>query len=140
MLVMACMSLAGADKAWSGCQYGHQSTSLHWDALHWDAKSNPRDHARSFRFLGQWVYERGEIKYEAWAHQQPCEGPFCRLDRSVPVSTGAIPASHRVDLPVLADFKPSHPRVFMSEWACALADIFAADVYHSVLLKPPNSL
>lgn len=54
-------------------------------------QDNPHGHARNFTFLGQWIYEGGEIKYVPWQGSPPCHGPNCRADDKRPLTTTGSP-------------------------------------------------
>jgi hypothetical protein len=61
----------------AGCHYvaaGKQQT----------VSADPHGHARDFRFLGKWVYERGDIRYVAWESDGPCDGPNCQARKDMP--------------------------------------------------------
>lgn len=83
LLVAWLVTSGWSSQVLAGCHYsdGRTFATQHSD--------NPRDHARNFKFLGQWVYEKGEIKYVAWRPEQPCHGPYCKTHKPVPVTTVA---------------------------------------------------
>jgi len=87
----------------AGCHYGDGRSFL--------ASSepvSPHAHARNFRFLGQWIYEGGEIKYVSWQGSSPCHGPNCQAQRKPQSQTHApVPTTQRltqyaVDSPMLS--------------------------------------
>jgi hypothetical protein len=79
-------------QVYAGCHYGDGRSFQ--SALQSD---NPREHARNFQFLGQWIYEAGEIKYVPWQGAPPCQGPNCHADDPLPQSTSApAPDSSRM--------------------------------------------
>ncbi len=63
--------------------------------------------------MGQWVYERGEMKYVPWQGEAPCHGPNCRTDNPRPVSTSS-PANLVQRVPVVV-LPPEKPSSFASE-------------------------
>ena len=71
------IALLSSSSLHAGCHYGHGSDN-----------SGSFDEAteRNFHFLGQWIYEGGEIKYVPWQGQAPCDGPNCRA-KEQPVTT-----------------------------------------------------
>ncbi len=75
---------ATSSRAWAGCHYAdsrtHQQMKL---------SENPRDHARNFTFLGQWVYERGRSSM-CLARKSALPGPNCHAEKPLPVSTGTV--------------------------------------------------
>ncbi len=95
LLIASAMLLQGSTRLMAGCHYG-DGRSVH----HAKQSDNPREHARNFSFLGQWVYERGEIKYVPWQGSGLCDGPNCQAEKPRPVSTGA-PANSLQRLPVV---------------------------------------
>lgn len=87
MAAFAASALPSLSDLYAGCHYGDgRSFSSATD------EHNPRGHARNFKFLGQWVYEGGEIKYVPWQGAPPCQGPNCHADDDHPL-TSTIPAS-----------------------------------------------
>lgn len=92
-LVGCAVLMTGASRLLAGCHYGDGRTFQ--QMKHSD---NPREHARNFSFLGQWVYERGEIKYVPWQGNSPCHGPNCHADKPLPAST-LTPVSSVTRLP-----------------------------------------
>ncbi len=82
VLIGSAVLVLGASQVLAGCHYG--------DGRSFDQKKNlenPREHARNFSFLGQWVYERGDMKYVPWQGAAPCHGPHCQADEPLPAST-----------------------------------------------------
>lgn len=115
VLVVSAILMQGATRLMAGCHYGDGRSSNQMKQ-----SDNPREHARNFSFLGQWVYERGQIKYVPWQGSGPCNGPNCQAEKPLPVSTGA-PAStvHRLPIVILTSTK-SNPLSFDARagWLC----------------------
>ncbi len=59
----------------AGCHYGDSQFAK---AI---AAQDPHGHVRNFRFLGQLVYEGGDIKYVPWQATPRCQGPNCHADQ-----------------------------------------------------------
>lgn len=91
-VVICGVMVMGASRLLAGCHYGDGR------GHHGHVSDNPREHARNFSFLGQWVYERGDIKYVPVQSNSPCQGPHCRADKPVPVSA-VTPVSSAQRLP-----------------------------------------
>lgn len=84
MVFVAALAFA-CKNGYAGCHYG--------DGRSFNASKenhNPREHARNFKFMGQWIYEGGEIKYVPLQGALPCHGPNCHADENVP-ETGVVP-------------------------------------------------
>lgn len=94
VLVFGMLLIGLSTRAVAGCHYSDGRSFAH---KHSD---NPREHARNFRFLGQWVYEKGEIKYVPWRAAQPCQGPHCRSEKPAPV-TALVPSNSLQRLPTV---------------------------------------
>ncbi len=73
LLIWLLVSWAAGSMAEAGCsyQYGgkHRASS----------QVDPRGHVRNFKFLGHWIFERGQIKYVKWHEDAPCDGPNCQI-------------------------------------------------------------
>ena len=112
-LVGLAVLIGGASRLMAGCHYGDGRSF--GQVKHSD---NPREHARNFSFLGQWVYERGEIKYVPWQGNPPCHGPHCRAEKPLPVSTGApVSSVHRLPSVILLSVKSnSFSADVFSDW------------------------
>ncbi len=85
------LAIGLAESTSAGCDFGHLKLS------------STRDHdiggyARSFRVLGQWIYEAGEIKYVAWQAEGGCDGPNCSGNHPPqPESSGmSLPNTQRI--------------------------------------------
>ena len=107
-LVLICFGIINESDVYAGCHYGpagraqtHRFNSSSQSAL-FDSQS-PQGHARDFQFLGQWIYEAGEIKYVPWQSSSPCKGPNCRVDKDPDQPSTNVP-SQRVVRPLLLDF------------------------------------
>ncbi len=117
LLALVCwmVLLSLSSRAWAGCHFSDGRSFA--QAKH---SENPREHARNFRFLGQWVYEQGEIRYVPWRAGQACDGPNCHSEKPEPVSTIApLSSVHRLPTVVLL-ISGSHNFGFESqvEWLC----------------------
>lgn len=83
-VAFAVSAVATVDNLYAGCHYGDGRSFT--GSI---ADDNPHGHARNFTFLGQWIYEAGEIKYVPWQGAPPCQGPNCHADDPRPVTTGS---------------------------------------------------
>jgi hypothetical protein len=82
--------LAGQVDLQAGCHYGRTKSNRGTGFYEQQAQSaHPRQHAREFTFLGQWIYEGGEIKYVPWQSEPLCHGPNCEADDEQAPITGA---------------------------------------------------
>ncbi len=94
-LVWCGITLGLTNSASAGCDFGHPklSSSRHHDM---------GGYARSFRVLGQWIYEAGEIKYVAWQAEGTCDGPNCSGNQPPrPESSGmSLPQTQRIQTSV----------------------------------------
>lgn len=83
-------------QARAGCHYGDGRSFLTSSE-----PLSPNAHVRNFRFLGQWIYEAGEVKYVPWQGSPPCHGPECQAKRQAQPETGS-PVSDTQRLPLVA--------------------------------------
>jgi hypothetical protein len=76
----------------AGCHYG-TSSYVQFEM----SPALPSGHVRHFRFMGQWIYESGTIKYVPWERSLPCDGPLCRQSDDQPPRQMATPSDlHRI--------------------------------------------
>ena len=132
LLLLAGFSSLFCEPLHAGCHFwpgsSHAATQIH-----------SRDHARNFHFLGQWIYERGEMKYAAWSDDQPGESPNCHSDApSVPPKFLATNSNPRTITPV---YLLARSREFEKPSPCdcvAISSDIAISLYRPVPLKPPR--
>jgi hypothetical protein len=72
-LSMLMSTVFGPSQARAGCEHPASRISG-------QSEFQPSGYARTFKFLGRWVYEGGEAKYVPWEGSKPCQGPNCHAD------------------------------------------------------------
>lgn len=78
LLMVSCWT-SGTLAARAGCHYG---SAGHRQFVRSDREVG--GHARDFQFLGQWIYEGGDIKYVPREDTTPCHGPNCQARKERP--------------------------------------------------------
>ncbi len=134
VIVLLCLSFCAREACYAECSFAHRTQD--------QSQLNSREHVRHFRFLGQWNYERGEIKYAAWnAHLSPqsCDGPNCQADGPTPDSQSIAPSRNlRDNNPVLAVLLDGGRTCPLPSAASLALHEFPITLYQSVPLKPPR--
>ena len=105
VLLLICAGVIGDGSLYAGCHYGRPGHSQAYRFKHAAHSADfndqsSRGHARDFQFLGQWIYEAGEIKYVAWQSSAPCQGPNCHVNDDEDLPSTNAPAQ-RVVRPLL---------------------------------------
>lgn len=135
VMVLLCVGFGmNSRAAMAGCDFGHP------ELLRSVAESDStQSYARTFRVLGQWVYEGGQIKYVSWQAQGGCSGPNCSADEPPqPEGSGmSLPQTYRTQ-PSIAycslTLPPSAPRVI---GMLSLKDAAALHGYPPAYEYPP---
>lgn len=133
VLAFVTSALASLDGLYAGCHYGDgRSFTQSMD------EHNPRGHARNFTFLGQWIYEGGEIKYVPWQGAPPCQGPNCHADDDLPQTTTSSNSTVKRISPVTLGIAWQRANRFEAISSCiACSNLFPISGYPHEYEYPP---
>ena len=96
-LFFCAIALLNAESLRAGCHY--RSLNRGDRFLGYSEQRDTATHVPSIRFLGQWVYEGGDIKYVPWQGAPPCHGPDCQANDDSPVTSSLPPYRSLRNLP-----------------------------------------
>ena len=118
----------------AGCHYRHGAQGRADSD-----QDDSRGHVRNFRFLGQWVYEAGQVKYVRWQAEGKCTGPNCHADNDpLPVNgaTSAVDSNRSHTTLMYSD--DSRPKLKSSLcFTLALQNVEAFRGYPHAIEYPP---
>jgi hypothetical protein len=88
-LLFCLIALLNTESLRAGCHYSNSSRAAR--ALGSSEQQSASGHVRHIHFLGQWIYEAGEIKYVPWQGSPPCQGNNCQANDDSPVTSSLPP-------------------------------------------------